>query len=118
MKKSFLILLVVCAGCYYDNEEDLYGITPCEVPTTSTYSQHVRPILTKYCTACHGGTSPSGGINLETVADIKIYVENGTFMGSINQLSGYSPMPKGSGKLSACQIETIQKWIDSGSLNN
>jgi hypothetical protein len=43
---------------------------------------------------------------------------NGKLYGSISHASGYSAMPKGTSKMTACQLATIKKWIDSGSPNN
>ena len=118
-KLSLLIFTFTVAGCYYDNEEELYpGRSNCTVPATSTFSGNVLPILNNRCNSCHSGASPSGGITLTTYTDVMKYVNNGSLMGSINHASGFSPMPKNTTKLSSCEIDTIQKWIDSGSLNN
>lgn len=115
----FVIPLVMLSGCYYDNEETLYpGSANCTVPTASTFSVNVLPLLNKRCNSCHGGSSPSGGIVLTSYTEVIKYVNNGSLMGSINQESGYSAMPKNSNKMSTCEISTIQKWIDLGALNN
>lgn len=120
--KSLLFLLlplVVLSGCYYDNEETLYpGSANCTVPTTSTFSANILPLLNNRCNSCHSGSSPSGGIVLTSYTEVIKYVNNGSLMGSINHASGYSSMPKNSNKMSSCEIGTIQKWIDSGALNN
>jgi hypothetical protein len=44
--------------------------------------------------------------------------QNGKLYGAVNHSPGYSPMPKGGTKLSACNISKIKAWIDGGSLNN
>ncbi len=119
--KSFVLLLslTVLSGCYYDNEETLYPESAnCTVPTTSTFSVNVLPLLTNRCNSCHGGSAPSGGIILTSHTEVIKYVNNGSLMGSMNQTSGYSAMPKNSGKMSSCEIGTIQEWIDLGALNN
>jgi hypothetical protein len=114
-----LILASILSGCYYDNEETLYpGSANCTVPVASTFSENVLPLLNNRCNNCHGGGSPSAGINLTSYTDVMNYVNNGSLMGSINHSSGYSAMPKNSGKMSSCEIGTIQNWIDSGALNN
>jgi len=110
---------ITLSSCYYDNEETLYpGSANCTVPATSTFSGNVLPLLNSRCNSCHGGTSPSAGIILTSYTEVMKYVNNGSLMGSINHTSGYSAMPKNSGKMSACEIGTIQSWIDSGALNN
>jgi cytochrome c5 len=114
-----LILVSMLSGCYYDNEETLYpGSANCNVPVTSTFSENVQPLLNNRCNSCHGGSSPSAGINLTSYTEVMKYVNNGSLMGSVNHTSGFSAMPKNSGKMSSCEIGTIQSWIDSGALNN
>jgi hypothetical protein len=53
-----------------------------------------------------------------TYAADKAMAQNGKLYGTIAHTAGFSPMPKGSAKLSNCQIATIKKWIDGGMLNN
>ncbi|MBL7872204.1 MAG: hypothetical protein JNM78_11370 [Cyclobacteriaceae bacterium] len=122
MKRNNYILLILGLsffGCYYDKVEVLYpGSTHCTEITTSFFSVNVLPLLNSRCNSCHGGSSPSGGIALDTYDNVLTYVNKGSLMGSINFQSGYSPMPKNSGKMSACEIRKIQSWIDAGALNN
>jgi len=125
MKRIVMASLVglVSAGlltaCYYDKEEILYpgsaNCTPVEAPAFNT---DVLPLLEKKCNNCHSGSFPSGGISLDSFAEVMKYVNNGSLMGSINQSSGYVAMPKNAGKMPACEVANIQKWIDSGASNN
>lgn len=118
-KISILGLSLTLSGCYYDKEELLYPDSAnCTVPTAPTFNANVLPLLNSRCNSCHGGVAPSGGINLTTYPEVMKYVNNGSLMGSINHASGYSAMPKNSGKLKTCEIETIQTWIDAGASNN
>lgn len=117
-----LVLLLSLSACYYDHEDILYGATsnqPC-VDTTGTvsYSQKVVPILQASCYGCHSGSFPSGNQLMGTYAADKAMGQNGKLYGSIAHSSGFSPMPKGAAKLSACQIAVVKKWIDQGMLNN
>jgi mono/diheme cytochrome c family protein len=82
-----------------------------------TYSGAVSKIMSTYCVGCHNSASLGGGIDLSAYASVKT-AALGRMMGSINQLAGYSAMPKGGNKLSDCQIAQIQKWIQAGTLNN
>lgn len=107
------------AGCYYDNEATLYPESAnCDATTVVAFSADVMPILNLRCNSCHAGTSPSGGIKLNTYPEVIKYVDDGSLMGSIEHASGFSPMPKNGSKMSTCQIQTIQSWIDAGALNN
>ncbi|NOT73493.1 MAG: hypothetical protein HOP08_01105 [Cyclobacteriaceae bacterium] len=113
----FLFMLV--SGCYYDKEKILYpGEATCVAVTNPTFNATVLPMLTTNCNNCHGGTSPSGGIKLDTYLEVSKYVKSGSLIGSINYTGGFSPMPKGGNKMSACQIKQIQDWITAGALNN
>jgi hypothetical protein len=116
---TFALAAFLISSCYYDNEETLYpGSLNCTPNPDPSYTNDVKPILDNRCNNCHSGTAPSGGIDLSTYAQVKVYVVNGKLMGSITYAKGYSPMPKNGSKLSNCQIQLIQDWIDLGALNN
>lgn len=112
------LLIILLGGCYYDLETTLYPDTNCTPPTSSTFAADVLPLLNTYCNGCHSGTYASAGIRLDQFDYVKAYVNNGKLMGSVNWTSGYSPMPKNGGKLSSCNIDKINIWINSGALNN
>lgn len=121
VKTKLLVMLSVflLASCYYDREIKLYPDTAnCTTPANPAFNTDVLPLLNSRCNSCHGGTSPSAGIKLDSYTEVLKYVKSGSLMGSVNQSSGYSPMPKGFGKMSACDISKIQNWISSGALNN
>ncbi len=121
MKRSipFVLLMIFLNQCYYDKEGILYpGSSTCTPSTTPSFSADVLPILNARCNNCHSGSFPSANIKLDTYDNVLIYVANGSLMGSIRHTSGYSPMPKNSSKLSACDILKIADWIAAGSLNN
>lgn len=116
-----LTSLLALNSCYYDKEDLLYGAkdAPCtDTATTASYSQKVVPLFQQYCYSCHTGNFPSGGIVMGTHTADKAIGQNGKLYGSISYGAGYSPMPKGMGKMTSCQIATIKRWIDSGMPNN
>ena len=114
-----LVAGLLLASCYYDNEATLYPESAnCDGTTIATFSGDVLPLLNSRCNSCHAGTSPSGGIKLNTYPEVIKYVNDGSLIGSIEHASGFSPMPKNGGKMSPCQIQKIQSWIDAGALNN
>ncbi|HRD82292.1 MAG: hypothetical protein IAE84_18755 [Saprospiraceae bacterium] len=118
--KSLTILLLLSglflAGCYYDNEEDLY---PSNCNTDSvTYSGDVAPIISTNCLVCHSTAANLGNVRLEGYTALKTYVTNGKLLGAIKHQSGFSAMPQNAPKLSACNIAKIQKWVDDGALDN
>lgn len=120
LKTGWMLIIVggLLGGCYYDNEESLYGITTCDSTFVSTFSNDVLPLLETYCNRCHAGSSPSGDISLDTYSNVTNYVSNGSLMGSIKHDPGFKAMPEGGGKLSPCDIKKIQSWIDAGAANN
>ena len=121
MLKIFMFLAIAAiAGCYYDSEERLYPklYNPCD-DIDVTYSRTVTAIL-QPCQLCHSNSQASSsgnGIKLQNYMDVMTVVKNGRLMGAVNHSDGFVPMPDG-GKLPNCEIAQLQKWIDSGSLNN
>jgi cytochrome c5 len=120
MKNKFFVLLaltVVVLSCDYNSEEELYPTASCAVGTNVSYVNQIKPILDNSCMTCHSKATQNGGVNLEGHAQVKTYVTNGRFIGSIKHLDGFSGMPIGD-KLSDCNILKIEKWIAEGALNN
>lgn len=118
----FLILFVVTlSNCYYDSEEKLYPVlsTSCDLENV-TFAATIKPILQASCYTCHSNSNyvnQGSGIKLENYDDVKIQA-SGRLMGSIKHDPGFSPMPNGGGKITDCEINQIQKWIDNGMPNN
>lgn len=113
-------LFFLLSSCYRDVEDDLYpaGGGACDT-TGITYSATIQPLLqSSGCLGCHSGGAPSGGISLEGYTNVKTLAQNGKLYGTISHAAGYSPMPKGGNKLSACNITKVKAWIDSGIPNN
>jgi cytochrome c5 len=134
MKKVILPLaaiIIVCSllmvSCSKDNEAaqnpdptDTTGTgggTTCDTANMK-YAADVQPIISASCYGCHGGSSASGGISLDSYAELKTQADNGNLLGTITHASGYSAMPQGGTKLSDCNINKIRSWINHGTLNN
>lgn len=83
-----------------------------------TFAAGIKPIIANKCQGCHSGTAPQGGIDLATYNAIKLRVTDGKLWGSISHLPGYFAMPKGTTKLSDCELTKFKKWIASGAPNN
>jgi mono/diheme cytochrome c family protein len=113
-------ILASLGGCYYDKEDILYPGGNCDTSNV-TYSNTVSGIMAVNCNVCHSTSSANangGGIQLDSYTKLKVYVDNGKLMGSINHAGGYSPMPKNATKLSSCDISKVQAWINAGAPNN
>ncbi|MEZ4799597.1 MAG: hypothetical protein R2809_07470 [Flavobacteriales bacterium] len=101
-------------SCYYDNEEELYsGTASCDT-TNNVYNGTIQAIIARSCVGgCHEQAVGSAGIILDSYVNLKNEVMNGQVMCSIRH-EGCSPMPKNQNKLSDCDINNLQAWIDSG----
>ncbi len=125
MKNAIFMLAIIASSsffqsCYYDKADLLYGGAAgnCDTTSVASYSSKVVPILTTQCYSCHVGAGASGGIVMGNYTADKAIATNGKLYGSISYATGYSAMPKGTGKMNACDIAIIKKWIDAGSPNN
>lgn len=112
---SILLVFFGLSSCYYDSEEYLYSDTGnCDTQNV-TYSNFVGNLMQVNCNACHSQASPSGGIITSDYENLMVIVNNGKLQGTINHLSGFSPMPKGQNKLPDCDLQKIDAWINDGS---
>jgi hypothetical protein len=107
-QKSFIYWWIAQGA--YNNHCDSAGCDSANV----TYNNTIRPILETWCLSCHSGSSSVSGIPFDTYDQLVVYADNGHLMGAIRQEQGYSAMPQGPNKLSTCEINLFQKWIDLG----
>ena len=128
LKLIFKILLVgiplslFVSNCYYDSEEYLFPVLEGQCDTTNiTFSGTVKTLLSERCFACHSNTTYNvygGNIKLEDYSDVKLRVDDGRLIGSVRREAGFSPMPKGSSKLTDCKISLLEIWVANGAPNN
>jgi mono/diheme cytochrome c family protein len=113
-----LMLASAFASCTKDNEYDLSQNSNNTCDTTAvSYANTVANIMANNCNSCHSGSNPSGGVVTSTYVGLgNIY--DAVLLGVINHSSGFSPMPSNAPKLSDCDINKIQAWINQGRLNN
>ena len=115
------------SACSYTNSADT--VTPCNLPLTVSYQANVLPILQQQCYRCHSADKykvlTSSTLNMEDFASLKYYATpaNGRnnvsyLVGNIRHDDGFVKMPYDGGKLSDCEIATIQAWVDAGALSN
>ncbi|MDP4933751.1 MAG: hypothetical protein NWR30_03495 [Salibacteraceae bacterium] len=97
--------------------DDSTGQGGCDTSNV-TFSAFVNPLIGQQCLGCHNASSANGGINLQGYTNVKTYVDNGKFLGSIKHTSGYSPMPQNQAKMDDCTIAKLEAWINNGALNN
>lgn len=119
MKNTSKILilsgLLAMAGAQMacEREAVVYGtFTGCDT-TNVTYTNAISPIINQSCISCHAAAEPSSGISLSNYAQVKTYVDNGSFLGSVLHDPAYSAMPEG-GTLTNCEIKKIRNWVKLG----
>ena len=117
----FALLLFVIAplGCYYDNEEDLYGNinTPCDT-VNIRYSVQITQLMEKNCYSCHKSGNPAfSGIILTDYNALKSYATFGQLLERINSNDATKVMPQ-TGKLPDCERAVIEAWVKAGAPNN
>ncbi len=118
--RFIIVILTLNMGltsCYYDYAEDLYPTTPC-VTTDMSYAKDIVPIIKDNCLVCHSTAANQGGVDIESYAQVKIYAESQSLLGSIKHSGGYKAMPQGAPKLSNCNIAKVEAWISQGIKNN
>lgn len=86
--------------------------------TNLSFAKDVFPIIQRNCLACHDSKNHADGVVLENFTQLSESARIGELLNSITPLNGNPPyMPKG-GRLTDCQIATIQNWIKQGINNN
>ncbi len=81
------------------------------------FSANVQTLIEASCVSCHSSSS-TNGVKLDTYNNIKISVDNGSLLNSIQHVAGTSAMPQGMAKWDDCRITVVSNWINDGALNN
>jgi len=79
-----------------------------------TYETSIAPITQAWCTGCHGGSKPANNLRLETYDQVVACASSNRLMGAIRYAAGYTGMPQGGWRLSPCEINIFQIWINIG----
>ena len=108
------VALLLISGCYYKNEEDLYGET-CDINNV-TYSGSIAPIFAGNCNSCHGLSTQNGGIRTDAISTVRANITR--IRGAINWDPKYLNMPKDGAKLPACDLAKIEIWFRNGMPDN
>jgi len=112
-KLQFIIVgFLAFLACETNVEEDLNVALDCS-QVEEYYTENVKPILEPNCTVCHSGSSPSGGVSLDTYTTVYYAIKSGEVLDRIQRESddpGF--MPSGGQKLSVENTFVIQKFFE------
>jgi hypothetical protein len=95
---------------------DCAAIKGCDTTGTMSFASKVWPIIQNNCLGCHGTVNPSGNVSLASYDLVKskaLELRNSVpvLIGAIKQLPNFKAMPP-TGKLTLCQIRTMELWVD------
>ena len=116
---SFIPVLIFLFGnscTNYQIEEYLFSAVEEKIPggcdlLDVSYDGTIFPILQENCVACHNSNSSAAGYDYSDYDLVLQSVADGTLIGTIDNESGFSPMPPGN-SLDSCSIEKIRTWMD------
>ncbi len=120
MDKKLIFLFIILfflSFCTYNSENELYPNEICDTSDIS-YINDIKPIFEQNCYSCHSNSYYSGNLSLENFVHIQREVDDGDLLRNIKHEPGSIPMPKGAGKLSDCNINKIEAWVNRGIPNN
>ncbi len=115
--KSFNIIQIVALvllvnACTFNNEEAYFSEYKCD--TTQVLYSDLTYIFSDICASCHHSSyTESEGIVFDSYEMVKASIGTGKVVPAIKH-EGSFKMPEGRNKLSDCEIEQIEVWIEAG----
>ncbi len=116
--RFFFAALLGLSACRYDSADELFPPATADCATVVTFGQTIQPLLVQRCGSCHSGATASGGVRLDSHAEVKKAGASGKLLGVISHQPGFSQMPLGGPKLSECNVSQVQQWITAGMPDN
>ena len=127
-KKQVLVaILIVTSAYFFSCKKKTTSPSPTpSLPATVSFSNDIMPVFNAHCntSGCHGGGSPSAGLNLSSnVAYSQLFTKHEIDTSNASNSNLYievasGQMPQTGGKLSDYNINLIQKWIQQKAKNN
>lgn len=121
--KKYIIFLTIflfyifnlSTSCTYDSEEDLLEDYLCD--TSNIRYNDLTYIFIDICAVCHDDNPPRVGIKMNSYENVKTSINTGKVIPAIKHTGPYK-MPYGQSKLSECDIDKIEAWINAGMPEN
>lgn len=129
MKQYLLIGCLFLFSVWACKREKVEPHTDCKTPDVVSFKADIQPIFDTHCNTagCHGGNSPAGNLNLEASQSYtQLWRKKSGYIDTLNPTysvlyasmnSTSNPMPP-TGKLDACTLELVLKWIEQKAKNN
>jgi uncharacterized membrane protein len=113
---SLIILSAFFEGCYYDNEELLYGGGAACDTIQAKFSTDVQQIINSKCaySGCHDAATGAGST---------VFSDHASISGKSGRIKDRAVVqktmpPSGTTALSDAEVIKLKCWIESGSPNN
>ncbi len=82
-----------------------------------TFTRDIVPLLSKYCTACHGGKKPKGDMALDKITDDFEALKHPDIWDKVGQnLRAGNMPPEGRTRPTAAEMDKILKWADTAAV--
>ena len=116
---SMALIFILFASCEKNNEADLYGSEPCDT-TDLTWVNGISEIFSVYCVYCHNVNLNYKGVRHDNFEEEMKVIRKGDdrLRAVINHEPGYKRMPYEGPKLSDCNIQKIETWLNNGTPEN
>jgi len=120
MKKLLFIIIPILAialsGCESNTYEDIQDNTPVNGPLT--YQQHIKPIISANCIACHREGGSASFRPLGSYAELKDAIQNTDLLERIQKQNGEQGLMPQTGRMPQASIDRILEWNIQGLLEN
>jgi len=90
-----------------------------------SFAADVLPVFEQNCTRCHGSARQSGGLRLDSFAELMAGGNDGAAVlpgdaasSMLVEMVTSGEMPRSASPLPDEQIQTIIQWVDAGALDN
>lgn len=88
-------------------------LTP-DCDTVEVSYADVMPVIEQNCYKCHSENGPGELFNLDSYSSLKKKGAEGKLFGAVNHMPGFKQMPRKAPKLSGCNLDLINAWINQG----
>src|SRR5579872_2046380 len=83
-------------------------------PAPPSFAKDVKPLISKYCLQCHGGTEPAAGLNLAKLLRSTNYVGELETWGKVSSRLGSGQMPpREQPQPSDAAKQRVMTWVET-----